>query len=335
MDKFCAFVLFILFAITSMAQASLTCQLEHDTIGIGESVTVKLTATSLPNEDSIHNIQWSLNDIKNEFYSMDTTLLDEYADVQITDAGKFSTYLKDGLFLIPKEGIVFVNHQWSAQFKLSFFSPGKFVLPAPSIYGNTHLSGIDYKSSTLIVTMPKGMERDSLLEISENKDVIEIPRSPWEYLWKGVGILAVALALFLAYRYFQRRKPRLLPEEQKEKPVVVPYDKEALIRLNQLNQKQLWQGGLIKEYQTELTFIIRDYIGKRFGFDALEMTSAEIMDHSTIKDWPFDLHQKLHSLLTISDIVKFAKGSTSEDMYTAFMENAIEIVNQTRSDNPR
>ncbi len=335
MDKFCAFVLYFLFAITSMAQASLTCQLDRDTIGIGESITVKLTATSLPKEDSKHNIQWSLNDIKNEFYSMDTTLLDEYADVQISDGGKFLPYFKDGLFLFPKEVMVLENNQWSAQFKLSFFSPGKFVLPAPSINGTTQLSGIDYKSSTLIVTMPKGMERDSLLEISENKDVIEIPESPWEYVWKAVGILAFALALFFAYRYFQRRKPRLLPVEQKEKPMVVPYDTEALIRLNQLNQKQLWQGGLIKEYQTELTFIIRDYIGKRYSFDALEMTSTEIMDHSTIKDWPKDLHQKLHSLLTISDIVKFAKGSTSEDMYTAFMENAIEIVNQTRSDNIR
>jgi hypothetical protein len=36
--------------------------------------------------------------------------------------------------------------------------------------------------------------------------------------------------------------------------------------------------GLIKEYYTEVTEIIRRYIERRYGIEALEMTTEEILD---------------------------------------------------------
>ena len=48
--------------------------------------------------------------------------------------------------------------------------------------------------------------------------------------------------------------------------------------IERIKTEKVWQKGLSKEYYTELTDAIRTYIKDRFGFNALEMTSSEIID---------------------------------------------------------
>ena len=100
----------------------------------------------------------------------------------------------------------------------------------------------------------------------------------------------------------------------------------ALKKLNTLEDKELWQKGEVKEYQSELTFIIREYLEKRFHVNALEMTTDEIM-----RAVPEEVNpDNLKNILQIADMVKFAKANPPADIHSRFMDMAYELVRSTQ-----
>ena len=50
--------------------------------------------------------------------------------------------------------------------------------------------------------------------------------------------------------------------------------------LEKLKGEKLWQAGKVKDYYTELTDIVRIYIEERYGVQAIEMTTEEILDRN-------------------------------------------------------
>ena len=84
-----------------------------------------------------------------------------------------------------------------------------------------------------------------------------------------------------------------------------------------------------KQYYTDLTDVIRTYIKERFGFNAMEMTSAEIIsrlqeekDRESVND--------LKELFTTADLVKFAKHSPLINENDMNLVTAIDFINQTK-----
>ena len=83
-----------------------------------------------------------------------------------------------------------------------------------------------------------------------------------------------------------------------------------------------------KKYYTELTEVIRMYIRERFGFNAMEMTSAEIIerllqeDKESVKD--------LRTLFETADLVKFAKHAPLMNENDMNLVNAVDFINQTK-----
>ena len=82
-------------------------------------------------------------------------------------------------------------------------------------------------------------------------------------------------------------------------------------------------------HYTELTDVLRAYIKGRFGFNAQEMTSSEIIDKllevndkEAIKD--------LRELFQTADLVKFAKHTPLMNENDANLVNAIDFINDTK-----
>ena len=76
-----------------------------------------------------------------------------------------------------------------------------------------------------------------------------------------------------------------------------------------------------KEYYTRLTDLVREYINERFGFNATEMTSDEILEHLT-ESCSKDSLRELADLFSTSDMAKFAKfkpllGENDRNLVTA------------------
>lgn len=81
------------------------------------------------------------------------------------------------------------------------------------------------------------------------------------------------------------------------------------MELRKLEAQQLWQQGLIKEYQSGLTDIIRTYLMERYSINAPEMTTDEVMRSLTNALFDKKYNQELINILQIADLVKFAKAT--------------------------
>ena len=153
-----------------------------------------------------------------------------------------------------------------------------------------------------------------------------------DYIWYFIIpflILALAAAAWFGWRYYQRHK--------KDAPVVVPKAKPlpphvvAMAALDELAQKKLWQNGRDKEFHTELTDILRQYIEARFNVPAMEKTSDEILDELyELAESQKSSLANLKQILGIADLVKFAKYHPYADENQLSMVNSKMFVEQTK-----
>jgi len=137
------------------------------------------------------------------------------------------------------------------------------------------------------------------------------------FLWIALGIIAAGvLGYYVRRRWFGGGK---LIEELMI-PAPPPYD-TAIRNLEELRIKRLWQQGYLVEFYSELTEIIKHYIGGRYEFDAPEMTTDELMHRQNIWSSSEETLSYVHQIVTCADLVKFAsytpEPSTNEENLTA------------------
>ena len=84
-----------------------------------------------------------------------------------------------------------------------------------------------------------------------------------------------------------------------------------------------------KAYYTELTDVIRIYIKERFGFNAMEMTSAEIIERLLEEKDKESIHD-LKVMFETADLVKFAKYAPLMNENDMNLVNAVDFINQTK-----
>ncbi len=175
-----------------------------------------------------------------------------------------------------------------------------------------------------VSTLPVDVEQ----EIKDIKKPIEAPYTFREALPWIIGfILAIAFGYFIYY-YFKKRKKaepvfKVAPKRK------LPSHQIALDALENLRYKKVWQSGQIKEYHTELTDIIREYIFGRFNVHALELTSDEIMSAINGTATNDQAKNKLRQTLLLADLVKFAKMQPLPLEHDSSLNNAIDFVKET------
>jgi len=173
------------------------------------------------------------------------------------------------------------------------------------------------------------------VEVDTTKDIKPIVRplaQPYtlaEFLPHIIVALLVIAFIILAvylYRRYKKKKPLF---KKKEKPALPPYQ-EAIQHLELLKMKKLWQNGQVKEYQSELTDIIRHYIERRFGINAVEMVSFEIMEALKEAEVNQEVLAKINATFELADLVKFAKSGASAIENDTSFNNCIDFVNETK-----
>jgi len=192
------------------------------------------------------------------------------------------------------------------------------------------VAGSDEKNAILTNSVSLTVETikiDPAADINDVKAPIRIPL-PWLWiiLFSLLGLLIIAGLIYL-YLYYKRKREQVDP---KKLILKVPPHKTALSSLYELEDKKLWQQGLIKEYHTEITGIIRKYFENRFNFLALEMPSSEMLDYlKGVKkfDKVFDLSTRFFDN---ADMVKFAKFKPIPTVNEEMMKQAYEIVHRTK-----
>lgn len=180
-----------------------------------------------------------------------------------------------------------------------------------------------------VSTVPVNVDKPD--EFADIKDVWKPPFVWSDYYPWIIGILAVLLLMALAYYIVKRIRERksLIPFAQPEKPKLPPYE-QAIKELDEIKQSKLWQQGKEKEYFTSITDTLRRYLVDRFGINAMEKTSAEILDSVKGIDEIVPAFEKLEQVLKLADFVKFAKFRPLPDENDLSLVNAYFFVNQTK-----
>lgn len=169
---------------------------------------------------------------------------------------------------------------------------------------------------------------DTTKAIRDIKGPIEVGIS-WQEIamYVIIGLVFIALALLIIYLV---RKRKVKPVEVKQEVVKRPAHEIALEKLHELQDAKLWQQGNIKQYYTGISDTVREYISNRWNIDAMERTTDEIMHSSFIQHVSNETYNRIKSVLTISDLAKFAKYTPVAPENEQAIADAFTFVEETK-----
>ena len=160
-------------------------------------------------------------------------------------------------------------------------------------------------------------------------DIMELPFL-WEE-WRMVvlgGFLFLLMLACIAYLWYHVKHGKPIVRFIRRKKKLPPHQ-VAMDEIERIKSERKWAEEDSKEYYTLLTDTLRNYIRDRYGFNAMEMTSSEIIER-LISENNEEALDELREIFRTSDLVKFAKWSTLINENDANLVAAVEYVNQTK-----
>ena len=194
------------------------------------------------------------------------------------------------------------------KYGLTQFDSGVYTIPRQKIVIGTKTiftDSLKIEVNNIIVdTLKQGLY--------DIKSFIKVEKSSsnfWNYFL--MTLLVLALISFLLYWFIWRAKP--LTKEEKI-ALLPPYDR-AKLALQVLDESSYLQNEELKDYYSELTFIIRKYLNEKVYNHALESTTDELIDRLKLLtdgnqiDISKEDIKNLENILKRADLVKFAKST--------------------------
>lgn len=288
------------------AQVTVDAKLDSAGIFIGQRIGLTLEVSAdakkqveLPEWDSLQQVVPGLEFVKAE--KADTS------------------YLNDGKRMVLSRRYYFTS-----------FDSALYLIPALDV----KVDGKDYHSKRVALKVltfdVDTLHADSIFGIKEEL----APPFDWAE-WRQViwGIMAALLiGGLLAYVIYRLKNNKPIIRRIRNKKRLAPH-KVAMQKIEQIKEEKIWQSEDSKEYYTQLTDTLRNYIKERYGFNAMEMTSYEIIQKlQEVNDE--EAIAELRELFQTADLVKFAKYNTLINENDRNLVNAIEYINQTKLEEP-
>ena len=301
-------IVFLITLIASVLRISAQVQVEASIdsiqIFVGEQVHVTLSATA--KEQS-----------KVEFPQFKPT---EYITpgVEVLGAEELETKEQDNGFVTRQ-----------MVYTMTSFDDTLYYIPPMKV----KIDGKPYESKSLALkVLTFEVDTTNVDQFFGPKDVQDNPFqwSDWSLsFWLSVLMLVLLAAAYYLYLRLRDNKPIITHIRVVKR--LLPHQK-ALQQIEQIKADKMVASENSKEYYTKLTDTIRKYIEERYGFNAMEMTSSEIIEHLMATQDENALSELRHLFLT-ADLVKFAKYSTLINENDANLVNAIDFINQTKLEN--
>ena len=227
------------------------------------------------------------------------------------------------------------NNSTIAELEIVFWDTGSIAIPELNL-------NILNKDSLLLYSMASEEIIIDILSIKEkNPDLIDISndilpikepvpvnlKRSFTRLIQFILLFFILLSIILLWR--KRLKTSKIDDLQ-------PFKTENSIsiakkKLEDLKSSDLAKKSHKKDFYIKLSFIIREYIENSFFIRTLEMTTDELEQNRSI--FPFDelLINNLIKILSMSDLVKYAKYDNSRDKCLLELEDAIDFVDKSSS----
>ncbi len=218
--------------------------------------------------------------------------------------------------------------------QLSVFELGKQKLPDLTFEwvddsggtGQTTAPGLEVEAEGSLAADAE-KKGEALYDIRGNEVV---PVRSWRLVVAlAAGLAAVALGYAL-YRYAKR------PRKVKVKPAAParPLGERTVAALDALRAEDLPGQGRVKEFHFRLSEIQRGFLGERYGFEALESTSDELLASLRRLRTPGLEVEELSRFVFEADLVKFAKATAGPDECKRAIEYAYRLVASTTAPPP-
>jgi hypothetical protein len=280
------FIISYLLVLSKANAQTLEISIDRNSLKIGEQTNLTLKA-EIPK--SIRST-WPL-------------FTDSINGMEIVKIGKIDTVSKSKTIQLTQNIVI------------TSFDSGVFVIQPIALYSTS-----DSIISNALAIKFTGLQIDTTLEIKDIKSVIEVPfdyLTLWPYLFLALIIIALII-------YFIRRKKKTSVLQRIE--IVIPPYEDAMNKLNKLKAEKAWESENIKQYYTELSEVIREFIEKERGIIALEETTDKILKDLQFLGKDSSNYLKIKLLLIESDLVKFAKSEPSAYTGQNYLEEAFEII---------
>ena len=219
--------------------------------------------------------------------------------------------------------------QYNQYLTLTSFEDSLFYIePLPFVSGDDTVW-----SESLMLNVVQPFELDSAdMAITDIKGIYRAPIWWWGFLrWVllALGVAGIGVGGYYLITYLQSRMGKREEDAVAAEPLR-PAEEVALEKLDIIREQKIWQTGQVKEYHTQLTDVVREYIDRRFEVSSAEQTSDETLRamRPLLSDKK-DLYEQLRKMLTLADLVKFAKWTTTPDENEMSLRSAYTFVKET------
>ena len=219
--------------------------------------------------------------------------------------------------------------QYNQYLTLTSFEDSLFYIePLPFVSGDDTVW-----SESLMLNVVQPFELDSAdMAITDIKGIYRAPIWWWGFLrWVllALGVAGIGVGGYYLITYLQSRMGKREEDAVAAEPLR-PAEEVALEKLDIIREQKIWQAGQVKEYHTQLTDVVREYIDRRFEVSSAEQTSDETLRamRPLLNDKK-DLYEQLRKMLTLADLVKFAKWTTTPDENELSLRSAYTFVKET------
>ena len=212
------------------------------------------------------------------------------------------------------------------EYTITSFDSALYYLPPFEVL----VDGMPYRSKALALKV-YSVPVDTL-----NPDQFFGPKSIREVsiIWEDIStifwltLLMVALGGLGYYLYIRFKDNKPIIRKVKVEPKLPPHTL-ALQEIERIKGDKSLRIADPKTYYTELTDVLRTYMAERFDFNAMEMTSSEIIDH-LLESNDKESISELKYLFETADLVKFAKHSPLMNENDMNLVNAVDFINNTK-----
>jgi hypothetical protein len=221
--------------------------------------------------------------------------------------------------------------QYNQYLTLTSFEDSLFyIAPLTFVSGD---QTIQSEALTLNVVQPFDVDSADMA-ITDIKGVYDAPIWWWgifRWVLLALGVVGISIGGYYLITYLQARVSKK-DEELDAVEFLRPAEEVALEKLDAIREEKIWQSGRVKEYHTQLTDVVREYIARRFEVSSTEQTSDETLRamRPLLNDKK-ELFEQLRKMLTLADLVKFAKWQATPDENELSLRSAYTFVKETTS----
>jgi hypothetical protein len=216
------------------------------------------------------------------------------------------------------------------KYLMTGFDSGAFYIPTQQIF----IKNRAYLSDSVLInvaTVAVDTTKQKMFPIKaiQTEPLVYDDFKPY-IIWVVLAILLIGLFI---YYLKNRKKPEIKAVEIIN---TLPPFEEALEKLQELDNKLLWQNNEIKKYYSELTEIVRVFIEKELEIPALEITTHELVSLLSDYNNPKNIKpaketiRKLNALLQEADLVKFAKSTPLSHEIEEDRRDAEKVLNDLK-----